>query len=45
MADAALFIGWGQVVRAREKRAVQVSPQPSAHIPDAGGGAEPLVVT
>ena len=24
MADAALFIGWGQVVRGREKRAVQV---------------------
>ena len=24
MADAGLFIGWGQVVRGREKRAVQV---------------------
>ena len=24
MADAAMFIGWGQVVRGREKRAVQV---------------------
>lgn len=24
MADAALFIGWGEVVRGREKRAVQV---------------------
>jgi hypothetical protein len=24
MADAALFIGWGQVVRGREKRAIQV---------------------
>jgi hypothetical protein len=24
MADAALFIGWGQVVRGREKRALQV---------------------
>jgi hypothetical protein len=24
MADAALFIGWGQVARGREKRAVQV---------------------
>jgi hypothetical protein len=24
MADAAVFIGWGQVVRGREKRAVQV---------------------
>ena len=24
MADAALFIGWGQVVRGREERAVQV---------------------
>ena len=24
MADSALFIGWGQVVRGREKRAVQV---------------------
>ena len=24
MADAALFIGWGQVVRGRERRAVQV---------------------
>ena len=24
MADVALFIGWGQVVRGREKRAVQV---------------------
>src|SRR5690349_165664 len=24
MADAALFIGWGQVVRGREKRAVEV---------------------
>ena len=24
MADAALFVGWGQVVRGREKRAVQV---------------------
>ena len=24
MTDAALFIGWGQVVRGREKRAVQV---------------------
>ena len=24
MADTALFIGWGQVVRGREKRAVQV---------------------
>ena len=24
MADAALFIGWGQVVRGREKRAVRV---------------------
>ena len=24
MADADLFIGWGQVVRGREKRAVQV---------------------
>ena len=24
MAEAALFIGWGQVVRGREKRAVQV---------------------
>lgn len=24
MADAALFIGWGQVVRGREQRAVQV---------------------
>src|SRR4029450_2165471 len=24
MADAAIFIGWGQVVRGREKRAVQV---------------------
>ena len=23
MADAALFIGWGQVVRGREKRAIQ----------------------
>jgi hypothetical protein len=24
MADAALFVGWGQVVRGREKRALQV---------------------
>jgi hypothetical protein len=24
MADAALFVGWGQVVRGREKRAIQV---------------------
>jgi hypothetical protein len=25
--------------------APSLSPQPSAHIPDAGGGADPLVVT
>jgi hypothetical protein len=25
MADAALFMGWGQVVRGREKRAVQAA--------------------
>ena len=27
MADVALFIGWGQAVRGREKRAVQVFNQ------------------
>ena len=36
MADAALFIGWGQVVRGREKRALQVFNEVALLYPHGG---------
>ena len=34
MADAALFIGWGEVVRGREKRAIEVFNESVAYYAD-----------